>query len=191
MEIPGLLQDEAVAWVEEHMLTCPELPADLSVGRRLILRPSATALYREEQNPVWGRSTQEVVCMIHKRGIRIYFPSGTDVRIHHSQIIDFLRYEERISPAACTEQGKNPIGRAILGGLAFGPAGAIVGAVSGIGTETVMQSDHIVIYCWDASTKKARALLLCGNLKKRSFEDFVNSANKDLRQLRERTGTRC
>ena len=167
-------------------MVCPEFPNDLSLGRRLWTKPATMAMFREEYNPDWGKPTHEVVCMTHKRGIRLYCPMHGDIRIHYSQVIEALRYEDRTTVVAYTEEGKNPIGRAIAGGLVLGPLGAIVGAISGIGTEKVKENDFIVMYLWDAETKKPRSVLVSGRFKEKSFKKFIDPANCELARYRER-----
>ena len=59
------------------------------------------------------------------------FMKQTPVSLKYAQVTDvFYGAETEI-----VQKGKSPIGRAVAGGLLFGGAGAIVGAISGTGTK--------------------------------------------------------
>ena len=179
--------DEAASLVEQLGTECPEFPSDLSIGRRLMSKPAAMAKFYEEYNPLWKRINESVVFITHKNGVKVYFPgSQKDIMIHFSQIIDWIRTEDRASLIKYKEQSSGVVGGALAGGLLFGPLGAVVGAIAGTGTEQFKENDFIVLYCWDPTTRGPRTLLLCERYAERKFKKVVLWANLQLKEYRAR-----
>jgi len=173
--------------VEELGLLCPEFPPNLSIGRRLMSRSGVMAKFYEEYNPQWKRMNQGVVFILHKNGIQVYFPDRQkDIQIHYHQVIGEVLYEDRASIIKYKEQSKGVVGSALVGGLLFGPLGAVVGAVAGTGTEQVKENDFIVVHCWDSETRTPKTLLLCQRFAERQFKNMVKLANSELVRYRER-----
>lgn len=78
-----------------------------------------------------------------------------------------------------TTQTGSPIGRAFLGGLLFGNAGATVGAISGTNQKQVWDKKDILIISYTAAD--GREEYLC-------FQNFLIQGNKVIKKLRELTG---
>lgn len=80
-----------------------------------------------------------------------------------------------------TEKDKNVIGRAVVGGLLFGGAGAVIGGMSGIGKKTKTSRNHyLIINCISKS----------GNDSEISFQtvDATVDLPKFIDNLKERSG---
>ena len=185
--VEGNLTNEAASLVKQLGAECPQFPSNLSIGRRLVSKSGVMAKFYEEYNPLWKRMNEGVVFIIHKNGIKVYFPGRQDdITIHYSQIIDWIRSEDRASLIKYKEQSSGVVGGALAGGLLFGPLGAVVGAIAGTGTEQFKENDFIVLYCWDPTTREPRTLLLCERYAERRFKKVVLWVNLQLKEYRAR-----
>ena len=177
---------EAEALVHQKGVHCPTFPEDLSIGRRLLSKAGAMAKFYEEYNPGWKRMNQGVVFILHKNGIRVCFPDGQkDIRVHYSQVIDVVRYEDRGSLIKYRQQRVGVAGGAIAGGLLLGPLGAIVGAIAGTGNQEIKENDFLVLHFWDVETRHPRTLLLCDRFGKGKFKTMAERANEQIMRYRE------
>lgn len=111
--------------------------------------------------------------------IKINIPLGNEKTVktlRYDQITD-VAFDSDIQKISVS---KSPIGRALAGGLIFGGAGAIVGAVSGTTQKTKNEIKFYLIIAYTSKTGESKILhyedsSLLGNLK------FVNA-------LKERCG---
>jgi len=87
-------------------------------------------------------------------GLTVPFISKEPITLNYSQITDvFYGLETEI-----VEKDKSPIGRAIVGGLLFGKAGAVVGAVSGTGTKKKKERHFLFIISYISSQGEEKFL---------------------------------
>jgi len=145
---------------EEAILQFPELPNDLSIGDRITNWSGNTyfkGVYDREGNFVEKIALGVAHVFMHTNGISIsgaFF--ANPYPIHNSQIIS-LKERSR------TELGtlnNDVVGRAVVGALIYGPAGAIIGAL----TAKKQHSEHyLIINYWDVDSRKAQSLIIGGN----------------------------
>lgn len=85
---------------------------------------------------------------LYEDHLTIKSPVGKqEINLNYSQITDvFYGLKTDI-----TEKNKNVIGRAVAGGLLFGGAGAVVGAISGSGTKEKKESHFYFIISYTGS----------------------------------------
>jgi len=157
-------QETQVQTTTTQELTCPEFPADLSIGGDQIMNwvdgTSFSGEFRPEDNVVRTITPGGVKVILHKFGIDItnsFFMSKME--LHNSQIIS----TEFADTSKLISQDKSVIGRAVVGGLLMGPMAAIIGGMSGIGSKNRIESSgYLVINYWDRFTKRAQTILIRG-----------------------------
>lgn len=151
---------EAMNKSDEIVLQFPELPNDLSIGKPLTNWAGNThfkGIYNMEENIVEKITPGVAHVMIHDNGIAI---SGglflNPYPIHNSQIINL----KQISRTELGSLNKDVVGRAVVGALIYGPAGAVIGAL----TANRQHSQHyLIINYWDADVRKAQSLIIGGS----------------------------
>lgn len=144
----------------EVLLQFPELPSDLSTGRPLTNWAGNThfkGVYDSEENVVEKINPGVVHVTMHENGIVI---SGgmflNPYPIHNSQIINL----KQISRTELGSLNKDVVGRAVVGALIYGPAGAVIGAL----TAKRQHSQHyLIINYWDADVRNAQSLIIGGS----------------------------
>lgn len=141
------------------LMTYPELPSDLSIGKQIVnwaFDAAFVGFYDGRENVISKIPSGKVDVILFTHGIQIM--SGLQFyQVHNSQIISIKRtsHEELINA------DKSVIGRAVVGGLILGPLGAIIGGMSGIGSkEKFINKNYFVINFWDAETKSAQTILI-------------------------------
>jgi len=124
---PDPLLDAAIDRIKNSRIrNIGKQPVNWSGGKDAVLNK----LTADFENESLGRLSPGPVTIVRrKHGIRIYlksFKEGIHYDIHFAQIIEV---KERTAQEMVETNG-SVIGRGIVGGVALGPAGAIVGALS-------------------------------------------------------------
>ncbi|MHB8207774.1 hypothetical protein [Mucilaginibacter sp.] len=90
------------------------------------------------------------------------------IGLHYSDIVS-IHIESKDKVTELKE--KSVIGRALLGGLLFGPAGAIVGGITGIGTKekVLFEPDLILTVIYVDNEQEKAIVFTCKNAKKASL----------------------
>jgi len=78
------------------------------------------------------------------QGIDMNDPDAKTFRIPYTRILAI----DTMSQTNIQEKNKSVIGRGIVGGLLFGPAGAVIGGISGIGTKTVTTTSQLFVVAY-------------------------------------------
>jgi len=74
---------------------------------------------------------------------------------------------------------KSSIGRAVIGGVIFGPVGAIVGGISGVGAKQA-KTTYLIINYWDIATKTPFTIsIACTLISKRFVKRLYIEKNKN------------
>lgn len=108
----------------------------------MIPRTNFTVIFPQELNSGLGLSTNKCNICVFNRGMTLNIkgdPLG-ERHIHYSQIVEF-RFENKNH---LEKMKKSIIGRAALGAVLLGPAGALVGGMTGIGAKE--KTFDLVIY---------------------------------------------
>jgi len=163
-----------------ELLTFPELPTDLNIGKQISNWNSDAAFsgfLDKSDNIVTGIPHGKVSILLHTHGIQIMGGITMDLfQIHNSQIISlYQKSQEEI-----IRTNKSVIGRAVVGGLILGPLGAIVGGMSGIGSkEKFINKTFLIINYWDTETKSAQTILISSTEKKEMVDAFIKRHEKE------------
>jgi hypothetical protein len=167
---------------DEILLQFPELPNDLSIGKPLTNWAGNThfkGVYDSEGNVIEKITPGVAHVMMYDNGIAI---SGgmflNPYPVHNSQIISL----KQISRTELGSLNNNDVvGRAVIGALIYGPAGAIIGAL----TAKKQHSQHyLIINYWDVDSKKAQSLIIGGdkmliNTFIKRHEEEITRSKKD------------
>lgn len=150
---------ENVDKVDEALLQFPELPNDLSIGKPITNWAGNTyfkGVYDGENviKKITPGVTHVSMC---ENGIAISGAFFTNpYPIHDSQVISL----KQISRTELGSASKDIVGRAVVGALIYGPAGAVIGAL----TAKNQQNQHyLIINYWDTESKQAQSLLIGGD----------------------------
>lgn len=145
---------------EEVLLQFPELPNDLSIGKPITNWAGNTyfkGFYDAEENAVEEIDPGVVHVMMHNNGISISGAFHTNpYHIHNSQIISL----KQISRTELGSINKDVIGRAAVGALIYGPAGAVIGALT---AKKQHNQHYLIINYWDINSRNAQSLIIRGD----------------------------
>ena len=164
--------------LDEILLQFPELPNDLSIGKPLTNWAGNThfkGVYDSEGNVIEKITPGVAHVMMYDNGIAI---SGgmflNPYSVNNSQIISL----KQISRTELGSLNNNDVvGRAVIGALIYGPAGAIIGAL----TAKKQHSQHyLIINYWDVDSKKAQSLIIGGD--KTLINAFIKRHEKEIQQ---------
>lgn len=97
-----------------------------------------------------------------------------------------LKYEQIIginvvSEKEIIEKGKSTVGRAVVGGVLLGPLGAIVGGMSGIGTNKTNKTTYYMVINYKSQDEEVKVLsfeIVGASLHWSSFVDELKSKLK-------------
>jgi len=168
------IKDEFVS--DETQLEMPNLPHDLSVGSPLS-NWGGDVLFKGEYindgNIIQGLNPGKVHVWMLENGICVTndWLYNTGLHIHKSQIIKPL---QQISRSAIGPQTTNVLGRSAIGAILYGPAGAIIGALTS--NRTHVQYFLIINY-WDINSRKPQSLVIGG--KKAKIIIFIRRFEKE------------
>ena len=145
----------------------PQLPTLMDVGKQLSLFsvPEITdAYFVSEINATNYIPEGKVNIAARTNGISIH--SGFNIfPISYEQIIEL----KSVSHQQLSSEGKSILGRAAAGWLLLGPAGAIVGGLTGLGSKTIGNYLFTITF-WDVYTHKVQIIFIC---TKKSSSDFI------------------
>jgi hypothetical protein len=114
-----------------------------------------TAHFSQDRNIVKHIREGNLHILLHKNGIRISAPLQK-ADIHFSQIIDIKESTE----SELIQVNKSVIGGAVVGSLIFGPFGAIIGGMSGMGSKNKKKDSHLLIISyWDVCTRQPLSII--------------------------------
>lgn len=145
----------------------PKLPTLMDVGKQLSLFsvPEITdAYFVSEINATNYIPEGKVNVAARTNGISIHF-GFNNFPISYDQIIEL----KSVSHQQLSSEGKSILGRAAVGWLLLGPAGAIVGGLAGLGSKTIGNYLFTITF-WDVYTHKAQTIFIC---TKKSSSDFI------------------
>lgn len=92
---------------------------------------------------------------LHERGLSVICRTK-EVRISNKHVIS-IRVED---DEFLSEESKSVLGRAVVGGLLLGPAAAIVGGLSGLGTkQKVKKCSLLIVQFWNTKTRAKDTLV--------------------------------
>lgn len=155
----------------------PNLPEDLSLGDKDFqwLTPDRFSGQSSAQSTIPGLAVGEHVIVTRMNGgISMYGIGNGFVSVHYSQIASV----EFIEAAKVKEEKKSVIGRALLGGVLLGPVGAIVGGISGAGSNQKV-TDGISITFWSIPQQKYVSLVL--EKESKVTRDFARSLKEKIK----------
>lgn len=150
----------------------PNLPEDLFVHGNdfrwsgLPDRISGKATI-ETTIPAWAGNDYVSVTRL-KTGISLYADKQDSINLHYSQIaaVTFLEATKQ------KEKKKSVLGRALIGGVLLGPLGAVVGGISGTGSD-IRSFDGMSITFWSLAQNQYMNLVI--DSKSRDVKRFVDS----------------
>lgn len=144
------------------LLEFPGLPENLEIGKQITNWNGDSAFngyYEQSENTIKEIPTGKVNVILHTHGIEILQGLLNIFPIHRSQIISM----KKTSQEEIAKTSKKVIGRAVVGGLILGPIGAVVGGMSGMGHQKIVNKHYLVVNYWEIKSKSARTLLISGN----------------------------
>ena len=145
----------------------PQLPTLMDVGKQLSIFsvPEITdAHFVSEMNSTNYIPEGKVNIAARTNGISIH--SGFNFfPISYDQIIEL----KSITHQQLSTESKSIVGRAAAGWLLLGPAGAVVGGLTGLGSKTIGNYLFTITF-WDVYTHQAQTLFIC---TKKSSSDFI------------------
>lgn len=127
----------------------------------------------------WRLSIDAEQLLLEERTVKLIRPT-TDrtYRIPLKNVIEIIATTEK----EFVEQNKSAIGRGVAGGLLFGPAGLVLGGLSGVGTKNKIKTSRLLIVSYLTSDGEIANLIL--NTHKVSnialTDKFQRFANKEL-----------
>jgi len=95
---------------------------------------------------LWLDDTNECITMEAKK--------LEPVHLKYEQIIDI----DTTTDEKTTEKGKSVIGRAVVGGALLGPVGAVVGGMSGTGTNKTTKTSYFMVISYKSHNEEEREL---------------------------------
>lgn len=102
-------------------------------------------------------SLDEEHLIIEERAFKIFRPvTEATYKVPLTNVIATVATTEK----ELVEKGKSAIGRGVAGGLLFGPAGLILGGLSGVGTKKGLQSSHLFIISYLSSEGEIKNITL-------------------------------
>lgn len=141
-------------------MLCPNLNCDLNIGEVIVTPDNCVAIeYQSSLTKNEILNSGKYYLYLNKNGISVTSLSPDDIilPIHYKQL-------EKIE-LVTSEQLKNKsvIGRAALGGIIFGPLGAIVGGMSGIGQKPIKSKYYIILNFWDINSRILKTISFGAN----------------------------
>lgn len=162
---------------EEKLLSFPNLPADLDIGKQITnwsFDAYFKGVYDRTENVIDAIPHGNVDILLHTHGICIN-QGLTFYYIHNSQIINI----QTASKSELAKINKSVIGRAVVGNLIFGPLGAIIGGMSGIGTkDKYLDNQYMIINYWDTKSMIAQTILISGD--RETINRFISRRNVEI-----------
>ena len=137
----------------------PELPNNLDIGEMKGFESFGLTFDGELENKINETILLGNVTVIsHEHGFRIENDLAK-YDIHDSQIINM-----KIATHKEIEKiDKSIVGRGLIGGLILGPAGLILGGMTGLKTsEKSIEKNYFIINYWDIHTKEIQTILISG-----------------------------
>lgn len=147
--------------VNYELLEFPSLPENLEIGKQLTNWTGDSAFdgqYDQSENTIMEIPTGKVKVILHTHGIEIVQGLINFFPIHQSQIISI----KKTSREEIAQSNKSVFGRAVVGGLILGPVGAVIGGMSGMGKEKIVNKHYLVVNYWEVKSKSAQTLLISG-----------------------------
>lgn len=145
--------------IHEDSPEFPNFSAVLNVGKTLSFwgtNSSIEGTYLHSENTVRYISEGKVTVQLHTNGICIQ--RGLSYHyISDQQIVNICASNQ----SEILKENKSVIGRAMVGGLILGPAAAIIGGLSGLGsTQRAVEKYYLIINFWDVKTRLLQTLLI-------------------------------
>lgn len=160
-------------------IECPELPVNLDIGKMEKNWTGEAVLkgYLDINENVLDENIKsgDIKIFLHKSGLAIKTKWLIPVLdIHNSQIIDLKTASHQELESA----DKNVIGRAVAGQLLFGPVGAVIGGLSGVGKKEKLKEKHYLIINYWNTDRTPRTLVISG--KQGEIRFFIETRKKRL-----------
>ncbi|MCB2297075.1 zinc ribbon domain-containing protein [Clostridium tagluense] len=159
----------------QNNLRCPVLPTDLLIGKQLVNWSGSAAVkgvYENIGNSNDKISNGKVSLLLFDNGMRLcgkFYMKILD--IHYSQVIS-------VEELKGTElKDKSSIKRAVVGGVVFGPLGAIVGSISGVGAKNA-KTFYLIINYWDVNTRNPFTISISCSTSSKYFIDRLYKEKK-------------
>lgn len=173
-------EDRVVDLIDDSdPMECPDFPLNMQIGDQVsdsVLGNIISGTYNEQLSSCSKISSGRVAISLHTHGISVVYGIKGNLEINNMQIISI----RTTSAETIIEKSKSPIGRALLGKWLFGDTGAIVGAISGIGTTTKSRvSKMLFINFWDPDNCVSETIVLnCDG--KQPCEEFIQQRRKEM-----------
>jgi len=167
----------------------PKLPDDLSIGKKYTnwtYDVLVNGFFSKADNIVDCIPEGKVQVQLFHKGIGVYGRASfrAAIEIHYSQIINL--YATTIDEIVTMNSGKSVIGRSIAGGLLFGPFGALLAGMSGIGEKAVnLGKEILIINYWDLKSKSPFSIIIHTNDGFPNYVSrFLNRFEKEIQEYR-------
>jgi len=144
-----------------ELLEFPELSENLEIGKQITNWTGDSAFdgyYKQSENTIMEIPTGKVKVILHTHGIEIIQGLINFFPIHHSQIISI----KKTSREEIAKSNKSILGRSVVGGLILGPVGAVIGGMTGMRKEKIVNKHYLVVNYWEVESKSAKTLLISG-----------------------------
>ena len=127
--------------------------------------------------PGWGENVLVIKAELLADRITFYsspFGQAKTISLLYSQILETGIYSE----TEILEKSKSVIGRSVAGGLLFGPLGALIGGMSGVGTEKTKKNHYYYTISFTSSDNSSRMISLgteCMGCNYHKFNEILRS----------------
>lgn len=165
-----------------ELFSFPNLPANLEKGEE-IEYSTFYGQYNNNENSNHTLTKSGVVTIGN-------FENGIEISVNHDYGIQKLEIHKKqiisvkqTSLSEIKEIDKSVIGRAFVGGLIMGPIGAIVGGISGVGSNKKNKEKYyLVINYWSNVTKSIQTLIISG--AKINITSFIRVFENDIEYMK-------
>lgn len=114
------------------------------------------------------------VVMVHKDQLLFHTSLGNTYKLKKEQILG----SHEMSEKEILEKSKSSIGRAVVGGVALGPLGAVVGAISGTGSKKKKKMNYYTLISYVSQSGEDKTIILTEPGQSQiSNTVFINSIN--------------
>ncbi|TXD81062.1 zinc ribbon domain-containing protein [Subsaximicrobium wynnwilliamsii] len=163
------------------LLSFPNLPENLELREKIEHTTFHGHYNNNENSDLTLTKSGDVIIYSFENGVEISVNHEYGIQkleIHKEQIISI----KQTSFSEIKEIDKSVMGRALVGGLILGPIGAIVGGISGVGSNKKnIEKYYLVINYWSIDTKTIQTLLFSAD--KMFITSFIRVFENDLKYI--------
>lgn len=141
----------------DKSINFPDLPAVIDIGHPIKYEQPLVGYFCNSDNVSTPLREGKVLLYLHPNGIRFRQDSAVGFLLSNQQIVNLSSTTQK----KIVSEGKSVIGRAAVGGLLLEPVGALIGGLSGTGSNSRLVGQYyLVVSFWDVRARKLQTLLI-------------------------------